>query len=290
MAIHPAIKEMLNRYELHSNNDYKNALKEIVQEVALLGLARQNFFDKASFYGGTALRIAHGLDRFSEDLDFERNDNAEELNLENYLQGIDDELKTFGLNLKSEKKIKTANSAVDSAFIKGNTIEHLLMIEGIEDPQRGINKNDLIKIKLEIDLEPPAYSSTKEVLFHSYPIDFSFRVLDLPSLFAGKLHAILCRQWKGERIKGRDFYDFAWYIKKKIKPNLPYLESKMRQSGHWEGEDLTMEELITLLEKKFDSMNWEFAKKDVLPFIRDSFTLNVWSEAFFNSLARKLGD
>jgi hypothetical protein len=288
MAIHPAIREMLRRYELKSKDDYKNGLKEIIQEVALLGLARQNFFDKACFYGGTALRIAHNLDRFSEDLDFEKIKNAGEIKLENYLQGIDDELKAFGLNLKSERRIKTVESVVDSAFIKGNTLEHLLLIEGVDDPQKGINKNDIIKIKLEIDLDPPEIPSQTEVLFHSYPIDFSYRALDLPSLFGGKLHAVLCRQWKGERIKGRDFYDFAWYVKKKITPNLDYLASKMRQSGNWNGSKLTTEDLIDLLEKKFDSMNWELARKDVLPFIKDPFTLNVWSADFFKSLARKL--
>src|SRR5690606_24030167 len=109
------------------------------------------------------------------------------------------------------------------------------------------------------------------------PIFFSYRVLDLPSLFAGKLHAVLCREWKGERIKGRDFYDFLWYVKHKVSPNLPYLESKLRQSGNWDEGELTKEKLQTLLKNKFEVLNWENAKKDVLPFIKDTFTLNVWS-------------
>jgi hypothetical protein len=290
MLIHPAITEMLKRYDLKVGDDYKNALKEIVQEIALLGLARQNFFDKAAFYGGTALRISHHLDRFSEDLDFEKLQDIKDIKLENYLQGIDDELKTFGLNLKSEKKIKTLESSVDSAFIKGNTLEHLLMIVGIEDAANGINKNDLIKIKLEIDLDPPPIASNTEVLYHDYPIDFSYRLLDLSSLFAGKLHAVLCREWRGDRVKGRDFYDFTWYIKKNVLPNLSYLEAKLRQSGHWSNGVLTIPILIDLLEKKFNVVKWESAKKDVLPFIKDPFTLKVWGPEFFNQLARKLLD
>jgi hypothetical protein len=288
MALHPAINEMLKRYNLKAKDDYKNALKEIVQEIALLGLARQKFFDKAAFYGGTALRISHHLDRFSEDLDFEKLPTIKEIKLENYLQGIDDELKVFGLNLKSEKKIKTSDSSIDSAFIKGNTLEHLLLIAGIEDEAKLINKNDIIKVKLEVDLDPPAIASNTEVLFHHYPIDFSYRLLDLPSLFAGKLHAILCRDWKGDRVKGRDFYDFTWYIKKNISPNLSYLESKLRQSGHWSSDTLTMPVLVDLLKVKFNKVKWESAKKDVFPFVKDPFALDVWGPDFFNQLAKKL--
>ncbi len=287
MAFHPAIQEMLNRYKIQSKEDIKNALKEVIQEVALLGLARQNFFDKASFYGGTALRIAHRLDRFSEDLDFELLQTTKEFKLDNYLNGIDDELRSFGLNLKSEKKMKTTESSVDSAFIKGNTLEHLLMIEGLEDPKSGINKNDIIKIKLEIDLNPPDIPSTSEIMVHEYPIFFSYRILDLQSLFAGKLHAVLCREWKGERVKGRDFYDFLWYMKKAVAPNLPYLESKLKQSGNL-SERLTREVLIKKLEEKFDKVNWEAAKNDVTPFIKDEFELSIWNNTFFKKMAHRI--
>lgn len=287
MSFHPAIQEMLIKYQCKTKEEYKNALKEITQEVALLGLARQNFFDKASFYGGTALRIAHNLNRFSEDLDFELLKTTSHFSFESYLKGIDDELKSFGLNLKSEKKIKTGTE-IDSAFIKGPTLEHLLLIEGIDNARRGINKNDVIKIKLEIDLNPPERPSTTEIVFHQTPLPFSYRILDLPSLFAGKLHAVLCREWKGERIKGRDFYDFLWYVKKNIPVNLSYLDSKMRQSGHWDGEELTRTILIELLTKKFTALNWELAKKDVAPFIKDPFELAVWGQDFFIVMAKKI--
>ncbi|MFP5384715.1 MAG: nucleotidyl transferase AbiEii/AbiGii toxin family protein [Bacteriovoracia bacterium] len=287
MAFHPAIQQMLNRYQIKSKEGIKNALKEVIQEVALLGLARQNFFDKAAFYGGTALRIAHRLNRFSEDLDFELLRGNNDFKLENYLNGIDDELKSFGLNLKSERKVKSVESAADSAFIKGNTLEHLLMIQGLQDPKRGFNKNDVIKIKLEIDLNPPETHSSTEILVHEYPIFFSYRILDLPSLFAGKLHAVLCREWKGERIKGRDFYDFLWYVARGISPNLPYLESKMRQSENL-NETLTREVLIKRLETKFEKVNWELAKRDVAPFIKDEIELSVWNEAFFKRMANRM--
>lgn len=287
MSFHPAIQEMLTKYQCKTKDEYKNALKEIVQEVALLGLARQNFFDKASFYGGTALRIAHNLNRFSEDLDFELLKVTGDFTFESYLKGIDDELKSFGLNLKSEKKLKTGTE-IDSAFIKGFTLEHLLLIEGVDNARSGINKNDVIKIKLEIDLNPPEIPSTTEIVFHQTPIPFSYRILDLPSLFAGKLHAVLCREWKGERIKGRDFYDFLWYVKKNVPVNLPYLDSKMRQSGHWTGNQLTKDILLDLLTKKFETLNWELAKKDVAPFIKDPFELAVWNQDFFMAMAKKI--
>lgn len=287
MSLHPAIGQMLAKYNCKTKEDYKNALKEIVQEVALLGLARHHFFDKAAFYGGTALRMAHQLNRFSEDLDFEFVKPNKNFNFESYLKGIDEELSSFGLNMRSEKKIKTSTE-IDSAFIKGSTLEHILLIEGIENAKSGINKNDVIKIKIEIDLNPPEQASTTEMIFHQYPFPFSYRILDLPSLFSGKIHAVLCREWKGGRIKGRDFYDFLWYAGIGVSPNLLYLESKMRQLGHWSGRQLTKEALITLLNQKFESLDWELAKKDVIPFIKDPFELSVWGKDFFKAIAKKI--
>lgn len=290
MSLHPAITKMLGRYDCKTQSDYKNALKEIIQEVALLGLSRSGFFDHAAFYGGTSLRIAHQLDRFSEDLDFESLSTGHQLDLEPHLKSVELELATYGLNFKAEKKIKTSDSAVESAFLKGNTLEHLLKIDGMEDSRLGINKNDILKIKLEIDLSPPDVRSETQMLVHEYPIPFAFRILDLPSLFAGKLHAVLCRQWKGTRVKGRDFYDYLWYIREGVRPYLPYLESKMRQSGHLRADEpLDLSRLKQLLEDRFESIDWGQAKADVGSFIRDPFALEVWGTGYFKSTLTRLG-
>ncbi|MBI2522035.1 MAG: nucleotidyl transferase AbiEii/AbiGii toxin family protein [Bdellovibrio sp.] len=287
--MHQAIKEMLSPYQCKTPEQYKNALKEIVQEIALLGLSRQDFFDKAAFYGGTALRIAHKLDRFSEDLDFTLLTPNPNFDLNSYLKGIEDEFVTYGLRLKAEKQIKNIETPVESAFLKANTLELLLSIEGINNASSGTHKNELLKIKLEIDTDPPNPSGETESTFLMLPIPFSFRILTLPSLFAGKLHAVLCRQYKSGRVKGRDFYDFLWYMKKGVKPDLLYLEAKMQQSGHLsQGERLDTTKLKELLNAKFETLNWGQAKRDVTPFINDTFALNLWSTDFFKQLAAKL--
>jgi hypothetical protein len=287
--MHMAIEVMLRRYNCRTPTDYKNALKEIMQEIALLGLSRQNFFQSASFYGGTALRIAHQLGRFSEDLDFtlERPDNA--FDITPYLKGVEEEFSAYGLKLTAEKRSKVSASDVDSAFLKANTLEHLLMIEGVKGPVSGTNKNDLIKIKLEVDTNPPLPTGKQEVLFLLEPIPFSYRILTLPSLFGGKLHALICREYKGGRIKGRDYYDFIWYISKNVKPDLEYLKGKLIESGIWKASDeFSLEDLKNLLRKRFTTTDWDQARKDVAPFIKDGRELEIWSEVFFNSLLQKL--
>jgi predicted nucleotidyltransferase component of viral defense system len=283
------IKTMLAPYKCMTPNDYKNALKEIIQEIALLGLARQHFFTNAAFYGGTALRIAHGLPRFSEDLDFTLMKPDAKFNLSNYLTGIETELLSYGLKMSATIKNKSMQTAVESAFIKGNTIEVLLEIDGLEERKMPLNKNDLITIKLEIDRNPPSPSGQSEMLFATLPIPYSYKILELPSLFAGKLHAILCREYKSGRIKGRDYYDFIWYINKGVSTDILYLKAKLIQSGHWkENKKFDLNVLKKLLESKFDNIDWESAKKDVLPFIKDPFELQVWSKDFFKSLLKKV--
>ncbi|HAZ12552.1 MAG: hypothetical protein A2X86_11865 [Bdellovibrionales bacterium GWA2_49_15] len=287
--MHQAIKEMLAPYQCKTPEHYKNALKEIIQEIALLGLSRQDFFIKAAFYGGTALRIAHKLDRFSEDLDFTLLAPNPDFDLSSYLKGIEDEFVTYGLSLKTEKQIKNMETPVESAFLKANTLELLLSIEGLSNPSSGTHKNELLKIKLEIDTDPPRPPGQTESTFLMLPIPFSFRILTLPSLFAGKLHAVLCRQYKSGRVKGRDFYDFLWYMKKEVKPDLPYLEAKMHQSGHLPlGEKLDSPRLKKLLNAKFESLDWAQAKRDVIPFISDPYALNLWSAEFFKQITSRL--
>lgn len=280
------INNLILKYNCKTPEDYKNAFKEIIQEITLLGLSRQNFFDKAAFYGGSALRIAYQIDRFSEDLDFTLLKSDHNFHIEEYIKGLEDEFLAFGLKLKVEKKIKNKKTPIESAFIKGNTLEHILMIKELDI---GINKNDTIKVKLEIDIEPPKPSGETEVLFATRPLPFSYRILKKPSLFSGKIHALLCRSYVDKRVKGRDLYDFIWYIDKEIKPDLTYLEAKMRQTKHWDKkEKINSENLKKLLKNKFDEIDFNQAKKDIAPFIKDNFELKVWSKDFFKSLVEKI--
>jgi len=278
-----AIKGMLATYNCQTPSDYKNALKEIIQEVALLSLSRQDFFKNAAFYGGTAIRIAHKLDRFSEDLDFTLLKPDKSFKLDPYLKGLEQEFHSYGLTVSATKIEKEKDSVVDSAFLKGNTLLLMMQIEGLEDPSSGTNKNEVLKVKFEIDTDPPLPSGETQKLFHNNPIPFEYAILKLPSLYAGKLHAVLCRK----RLKGRDFYDFAWYRKKGITPDLPYLEAKLRESGHYtEKTPLTQDNLNNLLKKKFEDVDWEMAKRDVAPFIKDPFALKPWSKDYFIAMLR----
>ena len=288
-SMNEAIKTMLLPYNCKTPNEYKNAFKEIIQEIALLGLSRQNFFSNAAFYGGTALRLAHGLNRFSEDLDFTLLKADKNFKLSSFLKGIENELVAYGLKLTANIKLKRPDSTIESAFLKENTVEIILEIEGWENKKIPLNRNDLISIKLEIDTDPPSPSGETKILYATLPIPYSYKILEIPSLFAGKLHAILCREYKSGRVKGRDYYDFIWYINKGASVDIRYLEAKLIQSGHLKiNETLELVTLKKLLEEKFKSINWESAKKDVLPFIKDPFELEVWSAHFFVGLLEKL--
>lgn len=279
------VKAMLAKYQCKSTDDYRNALKEIVQEIALLGMYRAGFFSQAAFYGGTALRIFHGLDRFSEDLDFSLTEAQRDFDLESYLPAVRSELAAYGFEMEVEKKLKSQDSAVQSAFIKGGTKVHLLKIAALQPPVSGVHGDEQIKIKFEIDTDPPP-GATFEVKYQLNPIPYSVRLYDLPSLFAGKLHALLCRNWK-HRVKGRDYYDYLWYLSTGVRVNLEHLEARMRQSGHWENNNpLTTDTLRNLLYERFATADMAQVTNDVRPFIRDPRALDIWSANFFTAITK----
>lgn len=279
------VQDLLNRYQAKSPGEFRQALKEIIQEITLLGLSRAGFFRKGAFYGGTALRIIHGLDRFSEDLDFSLDAPDPDFKLESYTVPVRDELAAYGFEVTVETKEKTEDSAVQSAFVKGGTLIHLIKIAALTPPVSGVPPNEQLRIKFEVDTDPPP-GAAYEVKYQLSPIPYSLRLYDLPSLFAGKLHALLCRSWKN-RVKGRDFYDYLWYLSNGIIPNLPHLEARMRQSGHWlSPEALDIRELRKLLEDRFTQVDFSQAREDVRPFVRDSRSLDLWGEEFFSSVTR----
>ena len=283
-----ALQRMLQRYELNSLADYKNAIKEIIQEVALLGLWRARFFEKAAFYGGTALRILHQLDRFSEDLDFSLLTPDPNFSLKEYEKAVQQELASLGFTATVETKIKSKSSSVDSAFIKINTIQHMLLIGLPEKMCKGTHPEEVVKIRFEIDTDPPKDGAITDNGYLLLPIPFSVKTFRIEDLFAGKIHAALCREWKG-RVKGRDWYDLVWFISRGSPANLSYLEQRMRQSGYWTSKDkLTADELQKLFEMKINNLDVDSAKADVIHFIKDSSVLDIWSKDFFHKITRNI--
>lgn len=279
------LQGMIDQYREQGVSE-KNALREVVQEAVLAGLYKAKFFDSAAFYGGTALRIFYGLDRFSEDLDFSLKEPCENFSLSQYFSAVQKELNALGLNFTIEEKTKKADSNIKSAFVKGGTVEHLLMFYSNLDGINSINKNESIKVKFEIDIAPPAYASF-QTKYLQKPFPCAISMYDLPSLFAGKIHAVLCRSWKN-RVKGRDLYDYVFYLSKGAAVNLQHLEARLKQSGVEVEHPLTIEKLRTLLCERFAEIDYKQAKDDVAPFVTDIKALDIWSSNYFVELTQDL--
>ena len=279
------LSSMLSGYELRSDYDRKNAMKEIIQEIILCSLSRTDFFKYAAFYGGTALRIFYGLDRFSEDLDFSLKEPNDGFDLSAYLPSLENEVRSYGLNLKAEVKAKTKESFVQSAFVKGNTREQLLLFYPDDSISSLVPGNETVKIKFKVDTNPPPFAGY-EKQYRLLPIPYEVQLYDAPSLFAGKIHAVLCRGWKN-RIKGRDLYDFVFYVSRKIPVNLSHLNARLADSGFIPvGTSLTIQKVKEELCDRFTSIDYSNAKQDVLPFIRNSASVDVWSEDFFTRITQ----
>ena len=283
---HPALMKMLEKYDLSNSNSSFDALREILQEIVLLGLYDAGFFKHAAFYGGTALRILHNLPRFSEDLDFSLLESNPNFDLKPFQNAIVDTLKSFGFDITIEIKEKNSNNAIASAFVKGNTIEHLLNINAPKDITKAINKDKTVKIKLEVDTNPPLKFETQNII-RLTPRPFSINAFTLPSLYAGKMHAILCRAWSS-RPKGRDWYDLIWYIANDVELDSIHLKSRLSQSCKYlESNDikipdtLSKESIKELLLQRIETLDVEKAKNDVQPFIKDIREIELWSKEFF---------
>lgn len=285
--MHDAVKLMLQKYKCQSEQDYINAIKEIFQEIALLGLWRAKFFEQAAFYGGSALRILYKLDRFSEDLDFTLLKSEKNFDLSPYNQAIVDELQGFGFNVEVLTKDKQIPTNIESAFIKADTRKQFLVIEAPSELASRLHHMHTIKIKMEVDINLPGKFVT-EVKTLLQPIPFFVKTLTQPNLFAGKIHAILCRPWQ-KRVKGRDWYDFVWYIANHIPVNLTHLKERLIQNGAWDPKrPFIKHDLIDLLKNKINNTNFELGKKDVVPFLSDPKSVDLWSGDFFLTLLDQL--
>jgi len=274
------IETMLSRYQITNNTDRENAIKEIIQEIALAGLSRGGFFNKAAFYGGTCLRIFYGLNRFSEDLDFALLDKDTSFNIEDYFPYLKKEFEAYGIDVSIEHKNKDEKD-IQSAFIKTNTLMLMMTFFPKSEEAKKVVINQKIKIKFEIDTENPRGGIT-EYKYRQLPAPYEVQVFDESTLFAGKIHALICRNYR-ERVKGRDFYDYLFYIGKGSNINLTYLENKLKNTGGIidDNETLTLDKVKELLFNKFSTVDYELAKKDVLNFIDNKDSLSAWKKELF---------
>lgn len=284
-----AIHKMLQRYRCATAEQYKSALKEIIQQLILLGMARAKFYEHGAFYGGTALRVFHGLDRYSEDVDFSLLRPVPGFSIDSYCVAIRDELSAFGFSTTVERRRKRPEHAkVQSAFVKANTLVHLMTIEELRNPMSGTHRNEKLSVKFEMDTDPPPGAGF-EVGYLQEPIPFSVKLYDQPSMFAGKMHALLCRNLETVRIKGRDLYDVVWYLGHRVPVNLHHLEARLKQTGYLDADARLSEDgLRERFMRRIAQIDLARAREDVRPFLKDPMALDVWSPDFFHSLVDQL--
>jgi len=275
------IQRRLDEYQAANAIEEEQAIKEIIQEIALFALSKTDFFEVAAFQGGTSLRILHGLPRFSEDLDFILKQPDPEFDWSSYLKNLVRNLEEFGLEAEVKDKSRM-DQAIKKAILKDNSISNQLDLSFYRG-QYGQKQH----IKLEIDINPPSGSGF-EYTYRDFPVDFEVCHQDLSSNFALKIHALLCRAY----LKGRDWYDFNWYIKNRVEPNLSLLQAALVQYGPWEGQPLKIDRqwLKHELSNKISSINWKQAAADVERFMNktEKDSLKLWSEGFFAQKANRL--
>jgi len=281
--IHPHIEAMLNRYDLKKDDSFE-VLREILQEIVLYALYDAGFFKYAVFYGGTALRILYKLPRYSEDLDFSLLKSDDNFDLSRYEKNILLHLNNYGFEASIETKIKE-HSAVQSAFVKGSTVKYLIAINAPKDIISKYPSTKQLKIKFEVDTNPPLHFQEEEKL-HLVPMPFQIRTMSISSLYAGKMHAVLCRGWQS-RPKGRDWYDFVWYVKNRYALDMIHLEARLKQSCKAfddEVGNISKEKVVELLNKRIEELDITMAKDDVSRFIYDQRELELWSKDFFRAI------
>ncbi|WP_407420414.1 nucleotidyl transferase AbiEii/AbiGii toxin family protein [Barnesiella intestinihominis] len=261
---------MLSAYDMATEQQKRNAIFEVKQQVILAGLYNGGFFDVAAFYGGTCLRIFHGLQRFSEDMDFSLLAPNDKFDFTKYFQPIIDEFAIVGREVEIKKKDKKGFGKVESAFLKDNT--------DVYDVSFQTDKS--IKIKIEVDTQPPLNFKTEQKLLLQ-PHSFMTRCFTLPDLFAGKMHALVYRGWKN-RVKGRDWYDFEWYVRHNVPLDFAHLAERVRQFNNAE---IGQEEFVAQLKDRLATANINQVKSDVLPFVRNLKELDIWSNDYFVQLA-----
>ena len=261
---------MLSAYGATTEQERRNAIFEANQQVILAGLYNGGFFDVAAFYGGTCLRIFHGLQRFSEDMDFSLLTPNDKFDFTKYFQPIIDEFAIVGREVEIKKKDKKSFGKVESAFLKDNT--------DVYDVSFQTDKS--IKIKIEVDTQPPLNFGTEQKLLLQ-PHSFMTRCFTLPDLFAGKMHALVYRGWKN-RVKGRDWYDFEWYVRHNVPLDFAHFAERVHQFNN---EEIRQEVFMAKLKDRLASADINQVKNDVLSFVRNPKELDIWSNDYFVQLA-----
>lgn len=277
------IKKKLDAYKVTNPLEEENVLKEIVQEIMLFALWKADFFEVAAFQGGTSLRVLHGLNRFSEDIDFILLEPDSKFSWQPYLEQLTETCKEFGIEPEALDKNQMDRN-VRAALIKDNSIANQLNLSFMNThPEKKLT------IKLEIDSNPPEGSSF-ERSYLDFPVDFEVCHQDVSSNFSLKTHALLCRPY----LKGRDWYDFNWYVAQGVTPNLVLLKNALEQYGPWQGEFLNIDRdwLVNALSEKISSINWKDAADDVERFLNpiEQKTLSLWSEKFYMNKLNKLNE
>lgn len=262
--------EMVEQYRPQNDAERTSAQREVMQKIALAGLHRGGFFNHAAFYGGTCLRIFHGLKRYSEDMDFSLTEKNTQIHIEDFFDAIVNEFKLLGVAVEIVKKDKKDFGRVESAFLK----------EGTEAYDIKFQTRKLLKVKIELDTNPPLCFSTEQKLLMQ-PYSFSVRCFTLPALYAGKMHALVYRTWQ-RRIKGRDWYDFEWYVRNRVPLDFMHLQERIRE---FQGNEPSMAEFIEKLRNKLSATDINLVKQDVLPYLENEHELDIWSNDYFMQLA-----
>ena len=263
-------EQMLEQHTIAGDNDRKNTLYEVMQLVVLSGLYRGGFFKEAAFYGGTCLRLFHGLRRYSEDMDFSLLEKNPDFTLETYFPSIIEEARLLGRTVTITKKDKRTFGRVESSFLKDNTDVYNLTFQ----------TEKTLKIKIEVDTNPPLEFATEQKLL-MLPFSFTTRCFTLPDLYAGKMHALTFRAWKN-RVKGRDWYDFEWYVRNRVALDFDHLKVRTKEFNEI---DLTKELFLELLKERISKADINAVKADVIPYIIDKRELDIWSNDYFLQLA-----
>lgn len=266
-------EKMLSAYDQSTETARRNAIYEVSQQIVLAGLADGGFFDKAAFYGGTCLRIFHGLNRFSEDMDFTLLKEDSSFNFEQYFQPVIDQFALVGRKVEIKKKDKKSFGKVESAFLKDTTDVYDISFQ----TERSI------KVKIEVDTVPPLKFATEQKILLQ-PKTFLTRCMVLPDLYAGKMHALVFRAWKS-RIKGRDWYDFEWYVRNGIPLDWNHLHERILQ---FNGQEMTLDEFRSALRGRLGSADISRVKEDVIPFLNNPDELDIWSNEYFMQLAEMM--
>lgn len=266
-------QNMLSAHDLTTEQQQRNAIFEVNQQIILSGLYHGGFFDVAAFYGGTCLRIFHGLQRFSEDMDFSLLSADKDFDFSKYFQPIIDTFALVGREVEIKKKDKMNFGKVESAFLKDNT--------NVYDISFQTEKS--IKIKIEVDTAPPMKFSTEQKLL-LLPNSFMTRCFTLPDLFAGKMHALVFRSWQN-RVKGRDWYDFEFYVRHGVSLDFTHLQERIRQ---FNGEEMNLNEFKNRLKERLATTDINQVKADVLPFVKNPKELDLWSNEYFLQLSEMM--